>query len=95
MSPAREDVRVKYVALVAAFGFRSFAHQKKLAQIAGGSVQAAVWSGSESGNLTGAGLKQFGEFIFAANRENVSAISGAGQQAAVLIEGQGINEIFS
>ena len=93
-SPAGKNVGIKDIALVSAFGFGGRAPAETFAQVAGRGVQAAVRSVGESRDLGCAGFEQVGEFVFAADGKNVSAVSGAGQQTATLIKGEGIDDVF-
>src|SRR4029077_916841 len=93
-SPERKDARVEDIAFVGAFRLGAGAENENLSQIAAGGVEASAGRGGEGGDLRGAGFDQIGEIINAVDGKNVTAIAGAGDEASVLIEGQGVDEIF-
>ena len=93
-SPARENLGIKNIALIRAFALRTRAQEKNLSQVAAGGIEAAAGSLGKTSDLRGRGLQQVGKFILPVDGENMSAVSGAGEQFVMRIEREGINDIL-
>ena len=78
-SPAGEVLGIEDIALVSALVHCIGAEEKDLAQIAGGSVEAAVRRGSERRYLVSASLNQVGVLVATQDDVNPSAISASRQ----------------
>ena len=93
-SPARENLGVEDIALVGALGLRPGTEHKDLSQIAGGGVYTTAGRFGEGSHLRSRRFQQIGKIIQAGDSKNVAAISRAGQQASLRIEGEGVDDIF-
>src|SRR5258708_3047040 len=94
VSPERKDARVEDIAFVRAFRLGSGSENEDFSQVAAGGIESSAGRGGEGGDLRGAGFDQIGEIVNAVNGKNVAAIAGAGDEVAVVIEGQGVDKIF-
>jgi len=80
--PAGEDLRVFYIAFKCAIAFGAVAHQKDFAQIAGGTIKAAIRGFAECAYLVGRGLQQVGIVSVLFNSVNPALVPSACNQLA-------------
>jgi hypothetical protein len=85
-------VRVENVRVVRAFVFWRGGEQENFAQIAGRAIQAAVGRGSERGDLRRACLQQVGVLAVGTERENMSAVAGAGEELSI-VESECVDDV--
>src|SRR5437016_9370263 len=77
-SPLRENVGVKNIALIAAFGLGRAAQKKNFTEIAGRGIKATAGGLGESSHLIGAGFDQLGVILAARDLEYLAVVPGAG-----------------
>ena len=84
---------IEDIAFVAAFRFGAGAEDENFSQVAARGVEPSAGRGRESGDLSGARFNQIGEIVNAVDGKNMTPISGAGEEASVLIETESVDEI--
>src|SRR5947209_12900723 len=93
-SPAGKDVRIIHVTFKCAFRFCVVAHQKDLAQIAAGAIEAVRRFG-KGAYLVGARLEQSSEIAIFINSDNAAFIPGPGNQPSGAVKRESIDNVFT